>query len=418
MEKGAIIIGGSIAGLMCGVMLKHHGYSVTILEQEVSSSREGYDAGIKIGPAVQAFLDKHDRVKRDMTITCLPGVIINIDGRPTAQRGQTMITTSWGLIVSVLRANFDGFTSTAVPVAPELKHSDGKATFRSGARATSVHEVGPEAEVTWLNIETGMNEALKASIVIVADGSKSVIRSTLLPDVKREYAGYMCWRGTVQEDKIDDKWNELYAERATFHLMDKTYLLNYTIPTDDGVLTKGKRLHNWLWYSNLIPDSPEMADLFTDVNGKVHRGTVPRNLVRPELWEKQKALAKQMLPEGIATIVQRTTAPFITKVFDSKCAKASFFNGKLFLVGDAQITLRPNIGMSTTHAANDCNELEKVIEGIATPQQWERVVLRWGAAQQRFAMTISAYGLESKLSALQNGVFWLGLLLGQQIGLL
>lgn len=95
--------------------------------------------------------------------------------------------------------------------------------------------------------------------------------------------------------------------------------------------------------------------------------------------------------------------------------KGILLDVKLFLVGDAQVTLRPNIGMSTTHAANDCNELEKVIEGTATSQQWERGVLRWGAAQRRFAMTINAYGLESKLSAVRNGVVWLGLLFGQQI---
>jgi 2-polyprenyl-6-methoxyphenol hydroxylase-like FAD-dependent oxidoreductase len=161
-----------------------------------------------------------------------------------------------------------------------------------------------------------------------------------------------------------------------------------------------------------------MTSLFTDINGKLHHGTVPRNLVRPELWEKQKALAKEALPEGLAAIVQGTTAPFVTKVYDATCPKTSFFGGKVFLVGDAQITLRPNIGMSTTHAANDCNELEKVVEGAATPQQWERAVLKWGAAQRRFAMTISAYGLESKLSAVRNGVYWLGLLAGQQVGLL
>jgi 2-polyprenyl-6-methoxyphenol hydroxylase-like FAD-dependent oxidoreductase len=210
---------------MCGIMLKHHGYSVTILEQEVSSSREGYDAGIKIGSAVEAFLNKHDRVKRDVTITCPPGFLINLEGQAKMQRGQTMVTTSWGLIVSLLRANFDGLTCTAVPVAPELKHSDGKATFRSGARATSVNEVGEQAEVKFQNIDSGEAEVITASLVIVADGSNSSIRRTLVPDVEREYLGYVCWRGSVQEERIDDKWNKLYAEKATFHLMDKTYLL-------------------------------------------------------------------------------------------------------------------------------------------------------------------------------------------------
>jgi hypothetical protein len=160
-----------------------------------------------------------------------------------------------------------------------------------------------------------------------------------------------------------------------------------------------------------------MTDLFTDINGKLHHGTVPRTLVRPEIWEKQKLLAKEVLPEGLATIVQASTAPFVTKVYDATSTKTSFFGGKVFLVGDAQITLRPNIGMSTTHAAFDCNELEKVIEGTATPVQWERTVLRWGTAQQKFAMAISAYGLDGKLSAIWNGFCWLGLLIGQRVGI-
>jgi 2-polyprenyl-6-methoxyphenol hydroxylase-like FAD-dependent oxidoreductase len=210
---------------MCGVMLKHHGYNVTILERETSPSRQGYDAGIKIGPAVEEFLKKHDRVNRDISVTCRPGFMINMDGKPQAQRGQTMVTTSWGLMVSVLRSNFDGLTSTAVPAAPKAQDSDGKATFRFGARATSINEVDGKVEVKFLDAKSGATEMIKANIAIVADGSNSDMRSTLLPDIKREYLGYMCWRGTVREENIDDKWNELYAERATLHLMNNTYLL-------------------------------------------------------------------------------------------------------------------------------------------------------------------------------------------------
>lgn len=160
-----------------------------------------------------------------------------------------------------------------------------------------------------------------------------------------------------------------------------------------------------------------MTELLTDSNGKLHHGTVPRGLVRPELWKKQKELAKRMLPAGLAAIVQRTKAPFVTKIYDAASAKACFFNGTVFLVGDAQITLRPNIGMGATHAANDCNELEKVILGTITPEQWERAVLRWGAAQRRFAMMISAWVLGTKLSVLWAGLCWLGLLLGQRVGI-
>jgi hypothetical protein len=193
-------------------------------------------------------------------------------------------------------------------------------------------------------------------------------------------------------------------------------MLSYTIPTDSGDLTKGKRLHNWIWYSNFSADSPDLKDLFTDVNGTLHHGTVPRGLARPEQWSKLQARAEEMLPQGLATIVQSTKAPFLTKVYDASSHQAVFMNNKVFLVGDAQITLRPNVAMSTTHAAIDCNELEKVVEGTCTPEQWERTVLKWGAAQRRFAMTISAYGLGTWPSLVWNGLAWLGLLLGQKLG--
>lgn len=160
-----------------------------------------------------------------------------------------------------------------------------------------------------------------------------------------------------------------------------------------------------------------MAELFKDKYGKAHHGTVPRGLVRPDHWEKQKALAQKVLPPGLAAIVGQTKAPFVTKVHDIMSSKASFLHGKVFLVGDAQTTLRPNVGMGTTHAANDCNELEKVVQGTATPEQWEKAVLRWAAAQQRFAIAISAYTLGTRFDVVWAGLCWLGLLLGQNIGI-
>lgn len=210
-------------------MLKHHGYNVTILEQETSPRREGYDAGIKVGPANEEFLKRHDRVQRDMIIKCDPGYMIDVNGRPKPQRGQTMLMTSWGLMVSILRANFDGLTSSAVPVAPQPETTDGNAWFRFGTRVTDIEDINGRVKMSFLSADSGTTETLLADIAIVADGSNSTIRQMLLPDVKREYSGYMCWRGTVREGDVDEKWNSIYSEKATFHLMDRTYLLKQVL---------------------------------------------------------------------------------------------------------------------------------------------------------------------------------------------
>ncbi|KAF2106038.1 hypothetical protein BDV96DRAFT_607696 [Lophiotrema nucula] len=417
MAKDTIIVGGSIAGLMCGIMLKHHGYNVTIFEKEPSKSREGYNAGIKIGPDVQDFLKKHSRVPRDFTITCKAPVKFNIDGKAKPEHKQTMTSTSWGLLVSILRADFDGLTSKAVPIAPKAEERDGNAVFRNGAKVTDVRDFGNSVQVDVEDATSHNIQTVSGDLVIVADGSTSTLRKILLPDVKRQYAGYVSWRGTVQEAAVDKQASQTYAEKFAFHLMDRNYILHYTIPTDDGNVDPGKRLHNWIWYQPLAEKSEGMNAIFTDMNGIRHHGTVPRGLLEPKVWEQQKSLASATMPTDLAQILHSTSAPFVCTIYDLLSPRSVFFGGKVLLVGDALTTIRPNAGMSTTHAAYNCNELEKMIEGKQTPYQWEKAVLSFGAAQQRFAMVIASFGLDSKLVMVWYTIRWLLLLLGQKLGL-
>jgi 2-polyprenyl-6-methoxyphenol hydroxylase-like FAD-dependent oxidoreductase len=168
---------------------------------------------------------------------------------------------------------------------------------------------------------------------------------------------------------------------------------------------------------NLPERSGNAKELFTDVNGKQHQGTLPRGLVRPENWEKQKLLAASVLPPGLVEVISKTTHPFLTKIYDVTSSRILFFNNKLFVVGDAAMTIRPNVGMGAQLAAHDCNMLERVVEGKITPLQWEQAVLRYRHAQRRFGLTMAAYGLRSKLAAVWEGLKWLLLLLLQKVGI-
>lgn len=161
-----------------------------------------------------------------------------------------------------------------------------------------------------------------------------------------------------------------------------------------------------------------MTNIFTDTDGIYHAGTVPRGKLRPEVFEKQKSLASATMPPEFANILSSTPNPFVSKVYDVSSPKAVFYNGKLFLVGDAQITIRPNAGMSTTNAAHDCNKLEEFMQGKITAKKWEKAVLGYGAAQQGFAKVIAAFGLESKIVTMWRAIQWLLLLFGQKFRIL
>jgi 2-polyprenyl-6-methoxyphenol hydroxylase-like FAD-dependent oxidoreductase len=219
-------VGGSIAGLMCGIMLKNHGHGVTILEKAISDDRHGYDTGIKIGPDVLDFLSKHCHASREFTITCKAPIKFNIEGKPKPEHSQSMTSTNWSLFVSLLRANFDGITSKAVPTAPESDQGNSVVAYRHGAKVVDIEEVGSSLQVHFEDAINGGTHSMTSDLVIVADGSTSLLRKMLLPNVERKYAGYVSWRGTVQEEAVLDKeTSRKYAGKFVFHRMYRNYIL-------------------------------------------------------------------------------------------------------------------------------------------------------------------------------------------------
>lgn len=154
-----------------------------------------------------------------------------------------------------------------------------------------------------------------------------------------------------------------------------SHLRRYTIPGENGAFEPGERLLNYVWYQNYDEDSEELAAAMTDVTGKKHRNTLPIGKMNPKVWDKQKALATEMLPAPFAELVNKTTQPFITTVTDIASPRASFLDGKMLLVGDALVPFRPHVACSTNQAAWNALLLEKLLAGEITTEQWERQVM-------------------------------------------
>jgi 2-polyprenyl-6-methoxyphenol hydroxylase-like FAD-dependent oxidoreductase len=137
-----------------------------------------------------------------------------------------MVMTCWALFSDILRANFDGSRSKAVPIAPKAEEGDGVAEYRSGARVIALKDVGDRVEVQYEDAHSQAVVTISAGLVVVADGGNSSMRKLLMPNVRRKYAGYLCWRGTIPERSIDTEgFNEKYGEKAAFHFMRRSYLI-------------------------------------------------------------------------------------------------------------------------------------------------------------------------------------------------
>lgn len=166
----------------------------------------------------------------------------------------------------------------------------------------------------------------------------------------------------------------------------------YCIPPDEGSFSPGTRLINWVWYCNIPADSPEMTEVLTDINGRTHSNTVASGLVRPEVWEKQLKSMVDQMARPFADLVSRTERPFVTKVNDALSEKASFYDGRVLLIGDALATFRPHFAMATEKAARQVLELGKVWEGGKTIEQWEREITAYEKGMFLASRVLGAFG--------------------------
>jgi 2-polyprenyl-6-methoxyphenol hydroxylase-like FAD-dependent oxidoreductase len=132
--------------------------------------------------------------------------------------------TSWGLLYRILRANFDGLASEAVPNPPPPRKGDGKAEYRSGKKVTNLQYGNGVVTVSFLN-QDGTEDALTANLVIGADGLHSTVRTLLQAPTIREYSGYVSWRGTVPEKDLPSEVVQYFANRPTLSFLKGTYLV-------------------------------------------------------------------------------------------------------------------------------------------------------------------------------------------------
>ncbi|KAI9655343.1 MAG: hypothetical protein M1821_005490 [Bathelium mastoideum] len=384
-KQNILIVGGSLAGLMHGIMLKRLGHNVRILEQSNESIRFGQAAGIGLMAQPQIFLDRFDDL-RDQPAFCPAREIGWMDDKLDFAQGTKVPwkMSSWDVLYYRLRANFDGYLSSYASEVPLKLESDGVAVFEVGKKVIKVHEDKVSTDrkviVNYVDLPTGEEHSTSVDLVIAADGANSTIRQLLSPETKRPYSGYVAWRGTVLERDAPEDFLRLCTDRMLYISVGTSYFTIYTIPGENGDTTPGDRFINIVWYSNLDAASSEYAAALTDTDGRQHWWTVPPGKVDPKAWEAQKE--RYALPPLLRKTLDKIKKPLVTAVSDALAPQARYMGNKVVLVGDALCQIRPNVGSATTQAALHCLEMEKVFTREQDWESWERKALRFATERK------------------------------------
>src|SRR5262245_31910175 len=208
MRRRALVIGGSMSGLLAGLMLRARGWEVDVFER-VESPLSGRGAGIVAQPELIAILEALRLDTRDLGVELQTRQILEASGRVAGRIDCPQVLTAWERVFRVLR---DAFPSERYHRGIGLKG------FEQAAGAVVAHLTD--------------GRSLAGDLLIGADGLRSTVRAACLPEVAPLYAGYVAWRSLIAEEAIPP---ELFGY-MTFCLPPGEQFLGYPVAGPDNDL--------------------------------------------------------------------------------------------------------------------------------------------------------------------------------------
>lgn len=327
------IVGGSIGGLCAGVALRSRGFAPSIHERgpAVVDSR---GAGIVVQPNLQRLL-RDGGCPPLPTTSCRVRRSLERSGGAGQDRAMPQQFTSWSAIHSTLLA--------ALP-ADTVRYNQEVEVERSGGAIGGA--------------ESGLVGTADPDLVVWADGQASSARRHFLPDVASSYAGYVAWRGTVDEADAGPQLTAFFDDAFTFCDDPRGgHCLVYAIPGDGEDVRPGHRRLNWVWY--VQADDAALARLLMDRSGIRHSASLGAGMVTQAVVDDLRDQADAMLHPSMSDLVNGTAEPFLQAIVDVAVQKTVF--GRACLLGDAGFVVRPHTAGATAKAAWEASQLAQLL---------------------------------------------------------
>jgi len=327
-RRRALIVGGSLGGLIAANLLLRAGWEVDVYER-VGEALAGRGAGIVT----------HDELFRAMErcgITIDQTTGVEATSRLTLDRAGNVIgaefplrqvLTAWGRMYRLLK---DAFAAGRYHFDKSLEHIEQDdagvtACFADGTRATG-------------------------DLLIGADGIRSTVRAQYLPQARPAYAGYVAWRGLIDEGVLSEYAQRSLFGRMGFCLPPGEQMLGYLVAGPRNTTAPGERRYNFVWYRP-ADAMRELPALLTDATGCLHDMNIPPDRIRAEVIAAMRAASGQLLAPQFAEVVRATAEPFFQPIYDLASPRLVF--GRVAILGDAAFVARPHCGIGVTKAAGD-----------------------------------------------------------------
>ncbi len=357
-KRRAIVIGGSVGGLFAANLLRSTGWEVEVFEK-VADDLSSRGAGIGTHDELFAVMRRIGiTIDESIGVPLKLKVCLDKSGRIIHELRVDRVMTAWARIYRPLKDIFptENYNFNMTLERAEQDANGVTAIFADGSR-------------------------VRGDLLVGADGIRSAVRAQLMPDVQPQYAGYVAWRGVVEEEAFPLDLHKKIFDLQAFCLPEGEQMNTYPVPGRNNDVRPGRRRCNFVWY-HPVDFEKALPALCTDSTGHCHGTAIPPPLIRPEVIEEIRAVAHDKLAPQIAAVVDLTTQPFFQAIFDIESPR--IVQGRIALIGDAAFVARPHVGMGITKAALDARCLADAI--VAADGELDAALANYDSARRAFGM--------------------------------
>ena len=185
--KRAIVIGGSLGGLFTGIMLRSIGWDVDIYERS-NQALDSRGGGVVLQSDVVEAFHRAGISAQALGVVARERYYLNPDGSIAQPMPMRQILTSWNLLYGSMRRHFPA------------EH------YHSGKHLLDIQQLGEQVTAIFADKTRDT-----ADLLIGADGPNSTVRQRFLPDAHYRYAGYVAYRGLVNETELEQDAAALFT---------------------------------------------------------------------------------------------------------------------------------------------------------------------------------------------------------------
>jgi 2-polyprenyl-6-methoxyphenol hydroxylase-like FAD-dependent oxidoreductase len=329
-KRRALVIGGSMSGLLAALLLCRRGWDVDVFER-VEKELSGRGAGIVAQPELQETLLALGLEVRDLGVEVTTRQLLDASGRQQSVVTCPQVLTSWERVYRILR---DAFPPEHYHRGKELR------AFSQTGQSVTAH------------FADGRSEG--GDLLVGADGLRSTVRQQCLPDLQPLYAGYVAWRALIPEQAIPLATHAQLFAFMTFCLPPGEQCVGYPVAGPEDDLRPEHRRYNLVWYRP-ADEATELQQLLTDESGITHPISIPPPLIRRAAISAMRAAAERLIAPQLREIVRLIAEPILQPIYDLAIPQMSF--GRVAILGDAAFVARPHVAAGVSKAADDAAAL-------------------------------------------------------------